>query len=155
MAGVTNTGFTGSIPDNTVQMKINWDAVDEFEADAGTITAGMLVSYTAAGHVVVLPADDTNALMLGVALDNTRYNSTTRLAYAYDDAYPDHEMVKVALLGGGHLVKAISTGTTTAGDQQMRTNTAGKMGNGDDVGKTVGTALTDDDSDGYFVLQMF
>ena len=155
MAGITDTGFDGSIPDNTVYMKVDPDGVDDFMTNVATITAGMDVAYEAGSSVIIVPADDTNSLIIGVALDNTKYNSTTRLAYDYDDAFPAKEMVPVALIGHGHLVKGISTGTTTAGTQQMRTNTAGKMANGTDAGKVLGTALSDDDADGYFALQMF
>lgn len=150
---VTDSGIT--VPSNTVEIQINPDYVIEVMTVVGTITAGMGVSYTAGSNgSLLVPSDSATSVdVVGIALDNHLYNSSTRLQYDYDDAYPANSMVRVALKGGGHLVTAIAKGSVTAGNDVIATTTIGELVDGVTAGAVVGKAQTDA-TDARFVLSL-
>jgi len=151
---VTNTGF--SIPSGTVEVRINYDKVVELEAATATIVAGMGLSIVAGsnGAQVTPGASGTSVDFYGIALDNRLYDSTYNKQYAFDDAYPIGDMVRVAIKGGGHHAVATAKGTVTAGNDVILVAAPdiGEFVDGVTAGSVAGKALTDA-TDTTFIIE--
>ncbi len=128
------------IPANKIRIKVDEGDVVYFHANQADITPGDAVCFVSTAENQIDTANTGVATeLVGVALENTYINTTTGKPYSYNDDFPQHWKVPVAIRGIVRMV-AGSAGCT-AGKDVIITNANGVVVDGTTADRVVGKAL--------------